>query len=676
MMNKIRLMAVLFLAALGASAQTTKSGLRASDFESIIDGKQTHLYTLTNKKGMEVCITNFGGRIVSVMVPDKNGIYRDVVLGFDNIKQYADYQHTPSDFGAAIGRYANRINQGRIVAEGKTIQLPQNNYGHCLHGGPTGWQYKIYDGSLLNDSTLRLKLFSPDGDNNFPGDVTAVLTYTLAADNSIDIHYEATSSKTTPINLTNHSYFNLNGDPSHDGENQMLYINANQYTPADTTYMTTGEILAVEGTPMDFRTFTPLWRNINNQKFAMTRNAGGFDHNWCLNTWKNGKGNDQVIAASLYSPASGIRLDVYTDEPGIQVYTGNFLDASYAGKHGQHYPRHASVCLETQHYPDSPNKPEWPNVWLRPGETYKSHCRYNFSVSLENQIAYADPTIMRSGDKYYLTGTSTESPQGFSVMESSNLRDWQQHGRLLTEGRHVFGNQGFWAPQFFLSDGQWNLAYTADEQVAVAKSGTLAGPYVQKRVKPIDGSEKNIDPYVFVDDDGKAYLYHVRFDHGNFIWVASYNLKTGAIDKSTLRRCLDNTEAWENTSDYPSVPIMEGPTVIKHAGKYYLFYSANHFMSRDYAVGYAIADTPMGPWLKPMNNRIIHRSVVGENGSGHGDVFDDAVGNLYYVYHVHNSNSAVSPRLTRIVPLHFSHSAEGYDRVVVKGEEVMIPMGR
>ena len=656
------------------SNNLTLSGLDPAHFESNIEGRATHLYTMRNSKGMEVCITNFGARIVSIMVPDRKGVMHDVVLGYDNIAQYADRVNFSSDFGAAIGRYANRINKGQITVDGKTIQLPQNNYGHCLHGGPTGWQYQVYDGRQLNDSTLQLTLLSPDGDNNFPGAVTAIVTYTLTHDNAIDIRYEATTTKKTVINMTNHSYFNLNGDPSHDGENQMLYINADRYTPADTTYMTTGEELSVAGTPMDFRRFTALSKDINNQQFDMTRNAHGFDHNWCLNTWHKGKGNDKVVAAALYSPTTGIRLDVYTDEPGIQVYTGNFLKASFAAKHGLRYPRHASVCLETQHFPDSPNKPQWASPWLEPGQKYTSHCRYQFSVSKEEQIAFADPTIVRQGANYYLTGTTNTIPQGFSMLVSKDLKNWTSTGPLLTEGPQVYGDKGFWAPQLYLNGKTWQLAYTANEQVAVAESSSLTGPFTQKQVKPVDASEKNIDPFIFTDDDGKTYLYHVRFNNGNYLWVAAYDKNTMSIDPSTLKQCLGNTEAWENTPDYPAAPIMEGPTVIKHKGKYYLFYSANHFMSRDYAVGYAVADSPMGPWHKSADNRIIHRSIVGENGSGHGDVFADKKGNLFYVYHVHNSNHAVSPRLTRIVPLHFIPSNDGFDHVIVKKEEVIVPM--
>ena len=358
----------------------TRSGLYPNDFEANINGKRTHLYTLSNSKGMEVCLTNFGARIVSIMVPDRRGTLRDVVLGYDNIAQYADYQHFGSDFGAAIGRYANRINQGRIVVDGKTVQLPRNNYGHCLHGGFTGWQYQVYDGKQLNDSTVEMSLVSLDGDNGFPGTVRATVRYTLTDDNAIDIRYEATTDKKTVINMTNHSYFNLNGNPSQHCENQLLYINADRYTPADTTYMPTGQMLKVAGTPMDFRKSTPLSKDINNQHFAMTRNAHGFDHNWCLNTWHNGQPDESTVAASLYSPKTGIMLQVFTNEPGIQVYTGNFLDASFAGKHGYRYPKHSAVCMETQHYPDSPNHPEWPNVWLETGKKYSSHCIYKFSV--------------------------------------------------------------------------------------------------------------------------------------------------------------------------------------------------------------------------------------------------------------------------------------------------------
>ncbi|MDR2130717.1 MAG: galactose mutarotase [Odoribacteraceae bacterium] len=349
------------------------AGLDPAKFESEIQGKPVHLYRLHNKSGMEVCITNFGGRIVSVMVPDKAGKLRDIVLGFDNI---ADYVNIPSDFGAAIGRYANRIAQGRITVDGDTIQLPQNNFGHCLHGGPNGWQYKVYDAKQIDDTTLELTLLSPDGDEHFPGNVTATVRYSLTEDNALDIHYSAVTDKKTVINLTNHSYFNLSGDPTMPITDHILTLYADSYTPVDSTFMTTGEIFPVQGTPMDFTTPKGIGERINEYDFVQLKNGNGYDHNWVLNA----RGDHQQCAARLTSPVSGITLELFTDEPGVQVYTGNFLDGSVKGKRGVVYNQRVAVCLETQHYPDSPNKPEWPSVYLEPGQVYTSHCIFKFSV--------------------------------------------------------------------------------------------------------------------------------------------------------------------------------------------------------------------------------------------------------------------------------------------------------
>ncbi len=259
-------------------------------------------------------------------------------------------------------------------------QLPTNNFGHCLHGGPTGWIYQVYDVTEANDSVLKLAITSPDGDNGFPGTVKAVTTYRLTADNTLDITFEATTDKETVVNMTNHSYFNLNGDPSKEAMDMVLYINADNYTPADSTYMTTGEISKVEGTPMDFRKPHAISETINDTTFDQIRYASGYDHNWCLNTYKNGKGDDKTVAASLYSPKTGILLEMFTNEPGVQVYTANFQGTGVTCKHGIKYPKHVSVCLESQKYPDSPNKKDWPSPYLKPGEKYYSHVAYKFSI--------------------------------------------------------------------------------------------------------------------------------------------------------------------------------------------------------------------------------------------------------------------------------------------------------
>ena len=364
--------ALLMAACTPKAEKATDSGLLQSKFQTEVDGKKTDLFTLRNKNNMEVCITNFGGRIVSVMVPDKDGQMRDVVLGFDSIQ---DYISKPSDFGATIGRYANRINQGQFTLDGVEYQLPRNNYGHCLHGGPQGFQYRVYDAVQLNPQELQLTYVAKDGEEGFPGNITCKVLMKLTDDNAIDIQYEAETDKPTIVNMTNHSYFNLDGDAGSNAEH-LLTIDADYYTPVDSTFMTTGEIVPVEDTPMDFRTPMPVGERINDFDFVQLKNGNGYDHNWVLNA----KGDINRRAASLKSQKTGIVLDVYTNEPGVQVYAGNFLDGSLTGKKGITYNQRASVCLETQKYPDTPNKPEWPSAVLRPGEKYMSQCIFKFSV--------------------------------------------------------------------------------------------------------------------------------------------------------------------------------------------------------------------------------------------------------------------------------------------------------
>jgi aldose 1-epimerase len=354
--------------------ELTLSGLNPKNFETTVNDAQTALYTLKNQAGMEVCITNFGARIVSIMVPDKNGDMQDVVLGFDNIDSYIN---VPSDFGAAIGRYANRLNQGIIKIDDKEIQLPQNNFGHCLHGGPEGWQYQVYEAKPINDTTIKFVRNSPDGDMSFPGNLIAEVTYTLTEDNAIDIQYTATTDAKTVVNMTNHSYFNLSGDPNNTICDHILYVNADNFTPVDSTYMTTGEILTVKETPMDFTTPKAVGADIDNFEFEQVKFGNGFDHNWVLNT----QGDVAQLAAKLTSPTSGISVEVYTNEPGIQVYSGNFLDGTATGKKGIVYNQRTGFCLESQKYPDSPNK-NWAesNAYLEPGQTYFSQCIFKFTV--------------------------------------------------------------------------------------------------------------------------------------------------------------------------------------------------------------------------------------------------------------------------------------------------------
>lgn len=382
MMLSIGAAALMISACTGGqqAAQTTVSGLDPAKFDTTIQEKPVKLYVLKNESGMEVCITNYGGRIVSLVVPDKDGKPTDVVLGFDNIAQYADTLNSPSDYGSSVGRYANRIKEGKFSLNGETFQLKQNDNVNCLHGGgTTGWMNKVYDAEQQGDSILKLTIVAEDGENGFPGTVTAITTYKLTADNTLDMTWEATTDKETIINQTNHNYYNLSGDFTQAAYDQVLYVNADKFTASDKLYIPTGEIRDVEGTPMDFRTPHAVGDSINSD-YDQIQNATGYDHNFCLNT----AGDDTQVCASLYSPKTGIFMEMYTNEPGVQVYSGNFQgvgkDADIIRKHGLKYPKHVSICLESQKYPDSPNHPEWASPVLKPGDKYFSHAAYKFSV--------------------------------------------------------------------------------------------------------------------------------------------------------------------------------------------------------------------------------------------------------------------------------------------------------
>ena len=371
--------AALLTASCTAAPQLTKSGLNPADFDSEYDGQKTQLFTLTNASGMEVCITNFGGRIVSVMVPDRNGEYKDVVLGFSTVAEYFP-ENNDSNFGACIGRYANRIGAGKFSIDGQEYNLPLNDGENTLHGGPTGFHYRVFDVLEADAQHVKLALTSDDGDNNFPGTVNATVTYTLTDANAIELAYEATTDKATVINLTNHSYFNLSGDPAnHCVEDDVMYVNSSKFTPTDSGLIPTGEIAELEGTPLDFRTETRIGDRIGQTDFEPIDLGHGYDHNWILDT----DCDLTKVAATVTCPETGICLTVYTDEPGLQIYSGNFLDGTMTGKNGAVYARRHAICLESQHFPDTPNKPEWPSAVLRPGETYHSNCIYAFSTSAE-----------------------------------------------------------------------------------------------------------------------------------------------------------------------------------------------------------------------------------------------------------------------------------------------------
>lgn len=354
--------------------EKTKSGLCFEAFKKQVDGKETSICVLSNKKGAEAVITNYGAKIVSLMVPDNKGKWVDVVLGHASIDDYLS-SGEPT-FGATCGRYANRIAKGRFVLDGTVYdQLAINNGPNSLHGGLRGFHFRVWDMEQVDPQTARLTYVAADGEEGYPGELTAVVTYHLADDNEMVISYQAKTTKPTVVNLTNHSYFNLSGEGDRYIGDHILMIDADAYLPTDETAIPYGPQEKVAGTPMDFTQPHEIGERIN-ESFLQLIFGKGYDHCYVLNK----VGNEMALASRCYSPKTGIVMETYTTEPGIQLYTANWLNESIIGKNGHPYPERCSFCLETQHFPDSPNKPEYPSTVLRPGEIFQSQTVYKFSV--------------------------------------------------------------------------------------------------------------------------------------------------------------------------------------------------------------------------------------------------------------------------------------------------------
>ncbi len=351
------------------SMQTNnKPGVASADWGEQ-DGKKVALYTLTNNNGVQVQITNYGGTVTSWVAPDKAGNRSSVVLGFNNLKGYLA---KPPYFGALIGRYGNRIANGKFSVDGKKYTLATNNGKNALHGGDKGFDKVVWDATPATDSTpsLTLKYTSKDGEEGYPGNLNVTVTYTLTNEDELQIDYSATTDKATPINLTNHSYFNLTGDVGNTILNHELMIDADKYTPVDTTLIPTGELKPVAGTPFDFRQPHKIGERIGQV-------PGGYDHNFVL----NGDMGTMRRVAKVTDSISGRMLEVFTDQPGLQFYSGNFLDGTINTDGGKPINQHDALCLETQHFPDSPNEPSFPTTILKPGETYHTVTKYKLSVN-------------------------------------------------------------------------------------------------------------------------------------------------------------------------------------------------------------------------------------------------------------------------------------------------------
>ncbi|WP_244526863.1 aldose epimerase family protein [Pseudozobellia thermophila] len=349
--------------------------INVKNFETVIDGDSVNLYTLKNKNGIEVALTNYGQRLISLHVPDKNGNFEDIVLGFPDLKNYLAKKNY---YGATIGRYGNRIAKGKFTIDGKEYDLAINNNENHLHGGIKGFESVVWNVDRANDREIVFSRTSPDMEEGYPGNLNVTVTYTLTDDNELKINYRASTDKPTYVNLTHHSFFNLKGEGNGTVNDHVLMLNADSYTPVDSGLIPTGEIARVAGTPFDFTHPKAIGKDLNVEDEQL-KYGNGYDHNFVLNkTPLNEDG--LVLAARVVEPSSGRTLEVFTDEPGVQFYGGNFLTGADIGKSGKPYVFRGSFCLETQHFPDSPNQPDFPSTRLDPGETYSSNCVYKFGV--------------------------------------------------------------------------------------------------------------------------------------------------------------------------------------------------------------------------------------------------------------------------------------------------------
>jgi len=355
------------------NTQVTKSGLLISNFEKSIDGKNTSLFILTNKNGAELTISNYGARIVSLMVPDRNGDLVDIVTGHNSIDEYLESEEPY--FGAVCGRTANRIAKGKFTLDDKEYTLAINNGPNSLHGGIKGFNSVVWDTRKIGDQSLKLNYLSVDGEEGFPGNLTVTVTYTLTDNNWVKIEYEATTDKTTLINLTNHAYFNLSGAGDPSVADHILSIRADKYLPTDETAIPYGAAAAVEDTPMDFTAPRPIGSHINDN-FEQLIWAKGYDHTYVLDK----KENAFDFALKCLSPKTGIEMEVYTDQPGVQLYTGNWMTGNFEGKNRQRYPAQSAICFETQHFPDSIHNPDYPSIVLKPDDKFESKTIFKFSI--------------------------------------------------------------------------------------------------------------------------------------------------------------------------------------------------------------------------------------------------------------------------------------------------------
>lgn len=488
------------------------------------DEQTVHIFRLQNKNGISLEAMEYGAILLNISIPDRSGKFENIVAGYDSAQSYFNDK---SYFGAIVGRYANRIASGRFNLNGKEYTLLKNekNINH-LHGGISGFNKKIWKGSVVStkggDKAVQFTYNSPDGEEGYPGNLNITVTYTLNDSDELRIDYKATTNKPTIVNLTNHSYFNLTGDFNSKISDHQLEINADSFLTVDQNLIPTGNPVPVKGTPFDFRTTKSVGKDIFVPDSQFIYCNGGYDHNFVLKKGPVYKGLSFV--ARLSDPMSGRIMEVYSDQPGVQFYTGNFLDGSVTGKKGCIYNKYGALTLETQKYPDSPNHPQYPSTVLLPGETYQQHTVLKFKTLNEGRTytnpiinkGLADPNIKYDSGYYYLLATG-KAPDGrfIPIYRSRDLIKWDFVRGAVERGNITYWNyKNFWAPEVYKINGKFYLYYTASPQespknsgnrVGLAISDSIQGPYKNVGVVVPHAS---IDGHVFTDKDGSMYIFY------------------------------------------------------------------------------------------------------------------------------------------------------------------------
>ena len=620
------------------------------------DGRSVKVFHLQNKNGVSVDVMEYGATLINIYTPDNKGKLENIVAGYDSVETYFSDN---SYFGSIVGRFANRIADGKFKINDTEYSLPRNekNINH-LHGGINGLNKKLFKGTLFineDNQVVKFNYTSPDGEEGYPGNLDITVSYILNDSNELHIDYQATTDKATIVNLSNHSYFNLSGDCKAGILNHQLQVNADSFLTVDKNLIPKGKPVPVKNTPFDFKMLKTIGRDIALPDSQLIYSNGGYDHNFVLN--KSEDTGELQLALRLYEPGSGRTLEVFTDQPGLQFYSGNFFNGGTVGKKGCSYEKYGALVFETQKFPDSPNHPDYPSTLLQPGETYQHHTVLKFEV-IEDQskLTYtnpiinqglADPNIKYENGFYYLLATGKALDNRYiPIYRSKDLVSWEfVRGAVERGGKTDWNYRNFWAPEVYKIDNKFYLYYTASPEESPANSGnriglavadSIQGPYLDKGVIVPHAA---IDGHVYFEKEKPMCIFYT-IEHGN-----KDGLKAGQIYVDKL---ISPTQvAGEPVQIISHHRWQEGPFILQKDDLYFLTYSCGNWTDSTYHVRYATAKSVMGPYTEQPDTILKTNKEV--KGPGHHSFYIDKKGKDWIVYHGWDpAHTTRYPRIDRI----------------------------